>query len=136
MPLPGLYQILNPGIRYWFSVSNDAVVGYVKPPPTKTLPNGPLKFVSGIARDFGDIAHYKLGPLHVYQLNHPSLIREVLVEIGGQIPQTEVDETRTSSRRPGTGDTRMSILDQLGGILNQYSSPNPWLQHQMALGSK
>lgn len=24
------YQILNPGIRYWFSVSNDAVAGYVK----------------------------------------------------------------------------------------------------------
>jgi hypothetical protein len=33
----------------------------------------PLTFAAGIAREFGDIAHYKLGPLHVYQLNHPNL---------------------------------------------------------------
>ena len=29
---------------------------------------------------FGDIAHYKLGPLHVYQLSHPDLVRQILVE--------------------------------------------------------
>ena len=46
----------------------------------KRFPFDPLTFAAGIARDFGDIAHYKLGPLHVYQLNHPSLIREVLVD--------------------------------------------------------
>src|SRR5215471_1388957 len=40
----------------------------------------PLTFGLGIARQFGDIAHYKLGPLHVYQLNHPELVRQILVE--------------------------------------------------------
>ena len=40
----------------------------------------PLTFGLGVARQFGDIAHYKLGPLHVYQLNHPELVRQILVE--------------------------------------------------------
>ena len=33
-----------------------------------------------IAREFGDIAHYQVGPLHVYQLNHPDFARQILVE--------------------------------------------------------
>ena len=53
------------------------IIGQMLP---KRFPFDPLTFAAGIARDFGDIAHYKLGPLHVYQLNHPSLIREVLVD--------------------------------------------------------
>jgi cytochrome P450 len=53
------------------------IIGQMLP---KRFPFDPLAFTAGIARDFGDIAHYKLGPLHVYQLNHPSLIREVLVD--------------------------------------------------------
>jgi cytochrome P450 len=40
----------------------------------------PLAFGLRIARQFGDIAHYQLGPLHVYQLNHPDLVRQILVE--------------------------------------------------------
>ncbi len=44
------------------------------------LPYDPLAFTLDLARRFGDIAHYRLGPLHVYQLNHPDLIRQVLVE--------------------------------------------------------
>ena len=47
---------------------------------SKWFPFDPQAFTVGIAQQFGDIAHYKLGPLHVYQLNHPSLIREVLVD--------------------------------------------------------
>jgi cytochrome P450 len=53
------------------------IVGQMLP---KRFPFDPLTFAAGIARDFGDIAHYKLGPLHVYQLNHPNLIRDVLVD--------------------------------------------------------
>ena len=40
----------------------------------------PLTFGLGVARQFGDIALYRLGPLHVYQLNHPELVRQILVE--------------------------------------------------------
>jgi len=53
------------------------IIGQMLP---KRFPFDPLAFAAGIARDFGDIAHYRLGPMHVYQLNHPSPIREVLVE--------------------------------------------------------
>jgi len=44
------------------------------------VPFDPLAFGVGIARQFGDIAHYRIGPLHVYQLSHPDLARQVLVE--------------------------------------------------------
>lgn len=44
------------------------------------FPFDPLAFGLRIAREFGDIAHYNLGPLHVYQLNHPDLVRQILVE--------------------------------------------------------
>jgi len=41
--------------------------------------NNPLKFLSGLARDYGDVVYYKLGPADVYFVNDPELIREVLV---------------------------------------------------------
>jgi cytochrome P450 len=44
------------------------------------FPFDPLAFGLRNAREFGDIAHYKAGPLHVYQLNHPDLVRQILVE--------------------------------------------------------
>ncbi|HEV2448298.1 MAG TPA: cytochrome P450, partial [Candidatus Sulfopaludibacter sp.] len=46
----------------------------------KRFPFDPLAFGLGIARQFGDIAHYNPGPLHVYQLSHPDLVRQILVE--------------------------------------------------------
>lgn len=44
------------------------------------FPFDPLAFAVELSGKFGDMAHYRLGPLHVYQLNHPDLIRQVLVE--------------------------------------------------------
>ncbi len=44
------------------------------------FPSDPLAFGLTIARNYGEIAHYRLGPLHVYQLNHPDLTRQVLVD--------------------------------------------------------
>jgi cytochrome P450 len=54
-----------------------AVIGQMLP---KLFPFDPLEFGLGIARDYGDIAHYSVGPLHVYQLNHPDFARQILVE--------------------------------------------------------
>ena len=39
----------------------------------------PLHFVSSLARDYGDIAFFKMFWYSCYQLNHPDLVREVLV---------------------------------------------------------
>jgi cytochrome P450 len=42
----------------------------------------PLPFLLEMARRFGDITHLHVGPIHSYVLNHPDLIREVLVAKG------------------------------------------------------
>jgi cytochrome P450 len=39
----------------------------------------PLGFLAGMARDFGDIAHFRLGRRHAYFISHPELIKDVLV---------------------------------------------------------
>ena len=39
----------------------------------------PFGFLARCARDYGDIAHYKLAWNHIVFLNHPDYIREVLV---------------------------------------------------------
>jgi cytochrome P450 len=54
-----------------------ALLGQIAP---RLLPFDPLAFGLDVAREYGDIAHYHVGPLHVYQLTHPDLARQVLVE--------------------------------------------------------
>ncbi|MGI9107736.1 MAG: cytochrome P450 [Pyrinomonadaceae bacterium] len=39
----------------------------------------PLKFLTDIARDYGDIVNFRMGPQQVYMLNHPDLIKDALV---------------------------------------------------------
>jgi cytochrome P450 len=46
----------------------------------RLLPFDPQAFYLHIARTFGDLAYYSAGPLKVYQVNHPDLIRQVLVD--------------------------------------------------------
>jgi cytochrome P450 len=43
------------------------------------LRRNPLGFLSQLSRDYGDIAHFKIGPQHVFLLNSPEFIKEVLV---------------------------------------------------------
>ena len=39
----------------------------------------PLAFLSRLAREYGDIAYFKMGPQRAFFLNHPDYIRDVLV---------------------------------------------------------
>jgi cytochrome P450 len=39
----------------------------------------PLEFITEIGRMYGDMAYFRLGPIRAYFVNHPQLIREVLV---------------------------------------------------------
>ncbi|HYP00986.1 MAG TPA: cytochrome P450, partial [Pyrinomonadaceae bacterium] len=39
----------------------------------------PLKFLTRIAREHGDIVHFRIGPQHALLLNHPELVRDALV---------------------------------------------------------
>lgn len=57
------------------------------PGPRSLLPGGhvfafrrdPLRFLTRLARDYGHIAHFRMGSQHVYLLNDPEAIRRVLV---------------------------------------------------------
>ena len=39
----------------------------------------PLAFLTQLARDYGDIVYFKVGPQRIFLLNHPDTIKEVLV---------------------------------------------------------
>ena len=43
------------------------------------LRRNPLAFFEGLARDYGDVVRFRLGPVFVYLVNDPELIRSVLV---------------------------------------------------------
>lgn len=57
------------------------------PGPKRRLPGGqmfafrrdPLKFLTHMARAYGDVSRFRVGPQTFYFLNHPDLIRDVLV---------------------------------------------------------
>lgn len=57
------------------------------PGPTNLLPytllhkflRDPLKTLTDMSRTYGDITHFKFGRQHVYLLNHPDYIEDVLV---------------------------------------------------------
>ncbi|MBA3440276.1 MAG: cytochrome P450 [Pyrinomonadaceae bacterium] len=60
----------------------------VRPPGPKTLvPGGhllafqlrPINFLMKVARNYGDISYFRLGPQPAYLLNHPDFIKDVLV---------------------------------------------------------
>ncbi len=44
-----------------------------------SLRRDPLGFLTQLSRDYGDIAHFRIGPQHVVLLNHPEMIKDVLV---------------------------------------------------------
>lgn len=64
------------------------MVAALAPPGPKTLwPGGhmiafrrdPLKFLSGLAREYGDVAQFRVGPQRAFLLSHPDLVRDMLV---------------------------------------------------------
>jgi cytochrome P450 len=59
---------LPPGPKRWLPWTN-----------LLAMRRGPLGFLSQLSRDYGDFAHFKIGPQNVVLLNHPDSIKEVLV---------------------------------------------------------
>ena len=56
--------------------------GPKNPPIVGQIPafrSNPLGFLTRTAREFGDIAYFRLGPQHVYLVNEPEFIRHILV---------------------------------------------------------
>jgi cytochrome P450 len=54
------------------------------------IQKNPAKFLLGLQRAFGNFVHYKHGPVHVYLVNDPDLIRTVLVDKADQMNRPDV----------------------------------------------
>jgi cytochrome P450 len=39
----------------------------------------PIEFLTRIAREYGDLPYFRLGPYHAYLINHPDYVRDILV---------------------------------------------------------
>jgi cytochrome P450 len=63
-----------------------------------------LEMMTDLARNYGDLAYFRLGPFRVYSVNHPALVREVLVTRAKQFPKA-VRSTRVLSQFDGQGLT-------------------------------
>lgn len=48
----------------------------------------PIEFLTGIARDFGDLPYFRLGPYHAYLINHPDYVRDILVTNQGNFTKS------------------------------------------------
>jgi cytochrome P450 len=66
--------------------SKSAAKEYAPGPKSKTpgdqlmaISRDPLKFLINVAREYPDVAHFKLGPQHTFLLSHPDYIQNVLV---------------------------------------------------------
>src|SRR5215510_128573 len=44
-----------------------------------TYRRGPLPYFQNLAKNYGDISYFKIGPQEAYFLNHPDLIKDLLV---------------------------------------------------------
>jgi cytochrome P450 len=44
-----------------------------------TYRRDPISFIERMAREYGDISYFRMGPQDVYFLNHPDLVKDVLV---------------------------------------------------------
>jgi cytochrome P450 len=55
----------------------------------KRFRQAPLRFVTSLARDYGDLAYFRLGPYRACLVNHPELIHDVLVTHRKVFPKLE-----------------------------------------------
>jgi cytochrome P450 len=77
-------------VRSPFSIFNSQFSIPRPPGPRSIIPGLQLRamqrdalaFLRGVAREHGDISHFTFGPQHVYLVNHPELIHDVLVKYG------------------------------------------------------
>jgi len=74
-----------------------------------------LEFITDLGREFGDIAHFRLGPIRAYLVNNPELIREVLVT-----------KARHFRKQPRT----LNALRQIDGNGLIVSEGDFWLQQR------
>ena len=88
------------------------------------FPFDPWAFGVGVARQFGDIAHYRIGPRRVYQLSHPDLARQVLIEQPEKFYKPRLVKR---ALRPFAGD---GLVTSDGALWKQQRKPLPSTRSQ------
>lgn len=78
----------------------------------------PLEFTLGLARDYGDIVSYRMGPIRACQLNQPELIHELLV---------------TKARHFSKEKRSLRILSQVDGNGLVITEGEVWLRQRRLL---
>jgi cytochrome P450 len=53
---------------------NPPIVGHLR-----AFRSHPLQFLTKLAREYGDLAYFRVASQHLYLVNHPDLVREILV---------------------------------------------------------
>ena len=61
----------------------------------------PIKMLTKIAQQYGEISYFKLGRENVYLINNPDLIEKILISRSSQFQKGEeiTDRKRTARRR-------------------------------------
>jgi cytochrome P450 len=106
----------------------------------------PLKFLTRIAREHGDIVNFRMGPQHVLLLNHPDLIRDALVTRGdhfhkgralqrskrllGEGLLTSEGEYHRRQRRLAQPAFHRKRVESYGAVMVEYAARNSARWHE------
>ena len=108
------------------------------PGPRRTLPlagllayrRGPLPYFQNLARQYGDISYFKIGPQEAFFLNHPDLIKDVLVTNNNGPVRLFLNESRPQrpwlsvALRGGGGENSHGLGARIG--LVRRGRPTAW----------
>ena len=64
---------------------NPPLIGHLR-----TFRKDPIAFLMRMAKEYGDIAYFRLGPQPVFFLNHPDLVRDILVTRQGNFTKSRM----------------------------------------------
>lgn len=81
----------------------------------KRLRTQTLALMTELSQNYGDLSYVRIGPIQVYSVNHPALVREVLVTKAKQFPKT-IRSTQ--------------VLSQFDGQAITVSDGNSWLRQR------
>lgn len=86
--------------------------------PSAAFQRDPLSFLTKVAREYGDVAHFQIGRQHVFLLNHPDYIKDVLVT-----HQTNFLKARAPSTRYLLGEGLLTSEGDLHRRQRRLSQP-------------
>src|SRR5712691_10059699 len=87
----------------------------------------PIKYLTGLVRTYGDICHFKFGRQHVYLLNNPGYIEDILVKNHKNFAKNKTRGRAVMKRILGEGlvISEEEYHDRQRRIIQPTFHPNP-----------